>query len=125
MFSLGKGEKLKSKKLIGELYAQGKSVKEFPLKLVFLKKELTTEFPAQMGVTVSKRNFKRAVDRNRIKRLIRESYRSNKPMVYQEINSNYIFMISYLAREEWDFDKITIKMKTLLKKFTQEIKKHE
>ena len=117
MFSLGKREKLKSKKLISELYAEGKSIKAFPLKLVYLKKSYESDFRAQVGVTVSKRNFKKAVDRNRIKRLMRESYRLEKQTLYSELKPHYIFMISYLAREEWEYENIRMKMKTLLMKF--------
>ena len=66
--TLGKEERLKSKKLIERLYKEGNSVKAFPLRMIFLQTEHTSKFPSQVGVSVTKRNFKRAVDRNRIKR---------------------------------------------------------
>ena len=74
-FTFGKPEKLKSRKLIGKLFEDGKSVKKFPVRLVYLQTNHTSDFPVQAGFSVPKRNFKRAVDRNRIKRLIRESFR--------------------------------------------------
>ncbi len=120
-FTLGKEERLKSKKLIERLYAEGKSVKSFPLRMVYLQTTHTSNFSAQVGISVPKRNFKRAVDRNRIKRLMRESYRLQKHIVYNSVDKPYIFMISYLAKEEWEYTKIAQKMKFLLTNFITEI----
>ena len=69
-----KEEKLKSKKLIDALFSEGQSVAAFPLRLVYLETTFTETILAKTGVSVSKRNFKTAVQRNRIKRLLRESY---------------------------------------------------
>ena len=102
-FTLGREERLKSRKLIGKLYEEGKSIKVFPLRMVYLQTEHTSNYPAQVGVSVPKRNFKRAVDRNRIKRLLRESYRKEKHTVYSEANKPFVFMISYLAKDEWKY----------------------
>ena len=124
-FTLGKEERLKSKKLIGRLYEEGKVVKVFPLRMVYVQTEHTSKFPAQVGVSVPKRNFKSAVDRNRIKRLMRETYRKEKHIVYNAANKPYVFMISYLAKEEWNYADIERKMQLLLTKFTQEIHQHE
>ncbi len=65
----GKAEKLKSRKLVEELFARGKSVHLFPIRISykFLAVEADDKATMQVGVSVSKRNFKRAVDRNRIK----------------------------------------------------------
>ena len=71
-FTLGKEERLKSRKLIGRLYTEGETIKKFPLRMVYLQTEHTSNYPAQVGVSVPKRLFKKAVDRNRIKRLLRE-----------------------------------------------------
>ncbi|MDG2195023.1 MAG: ribonuclease P protein component [Polaribacter sp.] len=122
-FTLGKAERLKSKKLIDRLYEEGTSIKVFPLRMVFLQTEHTSEFPAQVGVSVSKRNFKNAVDRNRIKRLMREAYRKQKHTVYNELDIPYIFMISYLGKTAQKHDVIEDKMDKLLVLFLQEIKK--
>ena len=77
-FTYSKDEKLKKRKLIKELFDNGKAATVFPLRVIYLKKDHNGNFPVQTGVSVSKRNFKRAVDRNRIKRLMREAYRLNK-----------------------------------------------
>ncbi|MDY0780402.1 ribonuclease P protein component [Tenacibaculum sp. IB213877] len=124
-FTLGKEERLKSRKLIGRLYTEGKTVKVFPLRMVYLQTEHTSDFPAQVGVSVPKRNFKRAVDRNRIKRLLREAYRKQKFTVYDSVNKPYVFMISYLAKEEWKYADIEKKMSKLLSLFVEEILKDE
>ncbi|MGG8496003.1 ribonuclease P protein component [Tenacibaculum sp. TC6] len=124
-FTLGKEERLKSRKLIGRLYEEGKSIKVFPLRMVYIQTEHTSEYPAQVGVSVPKRNFKRAVDRNRLKRLLRESYRKEKHIVYSELNKPYVFMISYLAKEEWKYADIELKMKKLITLFIAEIHNNE
>jgi ribonuclease P protein component len=76
---LGKKEKLKSRKQIESLFAGGKSFAVFPIRVTYSFLPAGEEDPlAQIGVTVSKKYFKRAVDRNRIKRLLREAYRLQK-----------------------------------------------
>lgn len=124
-YTLGKEERLKSRKLIGRLYTEGQSIKAFPLRMVYIQTEHTSNYPAQVGVSVPKRNFKRAVDRNRIKRLLRESYRLQKNIVYTAIDKPYVFMISYLAKDEWKYADIEHKMEKLLTKFVEEITKNE
>ncbi len=124
-FTLGREERLKSRKLIGKLYEEGKSIKVFPLRMVYLQTEHTSNYPAQVGVSVPKRNFKRAVDRNRIKRLLRESYRKEKHTIYSEADKPFVFMISYLAKDEWKYADIEMKMKKLLSNFITEINKDE
>jgi ribonuclease P protein component len=99
-FSLKKAERLSSKKIIDKLFAEGDSILQYPLKIVFLETEIPTEFAAQAGFTASKRNFKRAVARNRIKRLLRESYRLNKHILYNQLNNRQLALfILYIGKE--------------------------
>ena len=121
--TLGKEERLKSKKLIERLYKERNSVKAFPLRMIFLQTEHTSKFPSQVGVSVPKRNFKRAVDRNRIKRLLRESYRLQKEIVYNNLEEPYVFMISYIGKEECTYESLFLKMETLLTLFVNQTKK--
>tara|TARA_R110001592_G_scaffold74961_1_gene227281 strand:- start:5249 stop:5644 length:396 start_codon:yes stop_codon:yes gene_type:complete len=121
--TLGKLERLKSRKLIGRLYAEGNSVKAFPLRMMYLQTAHTSNFPAQVGVSVAKRNFKKAPDRNRLKRLMRETYRLQKEIVYDNLQDPYVFMISYIGREEHPYDELLIKMNKLLNLFILEAKK--
>ena len=124
-FTLRREERLKSKKLIAKLYEDGKSFKVFPLRIIYLQTEHISNYPVQIGFSVPKRNFKRAVDRNKIKRLLRESYRKEKYTIYSQSNKKFIFMISYLAKEDKGYAEIEIKMKKLLTNFITEINKNE
>ena len=120
--TLGKQERLKSKKLIEKLYAEGDSVKAFPLRMMYVQTAHTSEFPCQVGVSVAKRNYKLAVDRNRLKRLMRETYRLQKQIVYNNLDEPYVFMISYIGREEIKYEDLYLKMQKLLTLFTDKVK---
>lgn len=120
-FAFTKKEKLKSKKLIEQLFAEGKSVSNFPIKLVYLKTELSFDVPIQAGVTVPKKNFKSAVKRNRIKRLMRESYRLNKALVFNNSKGTFAFLFLYLGKEMPDYSLIEENLKAALHKFKKKI----
>ena len=120
--TLGKQERLKSKKLIEKLYAEGDSVKTFPLRMMYVQTAHTSEFPCQVGVSVAKRNYKLAVDRNRLKRLMRETYRLQKQIVYNNLDKPYVFMISYIGREEIKYEDLYLKMEKLLTLFIDKVK---
>jgi len=122
-FSFPKREKLKSKKLIEQLFAEGIGVTNYPIKLVYLKTNFDDGSKCKVGVTASKRNFKSAVKRNRIKRLMRESYRLNKHLIFNNIESNFAFMFLYLGKEMPSQSKITDAMIPLMRKFVDEIAK--
>ncbi len=80
-FGLSKTERLKSRKQIDELFEKGRGFSQFPIRVSY---QFTTAVDGpllQIGVTASKRHFKKAVDRNRIKRLLREAYRLQKQLV--------------------------------------------
>jgi ribonuclease P protein component len=93
-------EKLKSKKLIERLFSEGQSIGQYPLRMVYLESKLPVDSLLQAGVSVSKRNFKKAVSRNRIKRLLREAYRHNKSLLFNNLPTAYAFMILYIGKEE-------------------------
>jgi len=121
-FTFRKKEKLKSKKLIEQLFEHGNSISLFPLRMVYSKIEHASNYPVQAGFSVSRRKFKKAVDRNRIKRLMRESYRKNKHILYQNIEDTYILMFTYIDEKEYKYVDIEEKMIHLLKKFLQKTK---
>ena len=117
MFTYNKKEKLKSKKLIEQLFAEGQSVSAYPLKLIYLPIDFDDSVLLKTGVTVSKRKFKNAVDRNRIKRLMREAYRLNKAVIFNNITTQYALMILYIGNDGITFEVLDTKMKVLLNKF--------
>lgn len=114
-------EKLKSKKLITQLFAEGKSVSAYPLRLVYLKTEFTDGAVIKTGVSVPKRQFKKAVDRIRIKRLLREAYRLNKAHYISNTSINFAFMILYIGKDGTTFEEVNSKMKHLFTLFLKKI----
>jgi ribonuclease P protein component len=122
-FTYKKQEKLKSKKLIKRLFEEGNKISVFPIRLLYLKVEHESNYLVQAGVTVSKKNFKYAVDRNRIKRLLRETYRLNKPFLYEKIDKKYIFMFIYLGKEEMKYTVLDEKMKEIMQQLLNKINK--
>lgn len=91
-FKLTRNERLKSRKQIEYLFLKGKTFHEPP---VFVRWNFTSyeqDFPVRVMFSVSKKKFKRAVDRNRIKRLMREAYRKNKWLVYDELTKKGKFL---------------------------------
>ncbi len=82
--SFGKAERLNSKKLMDELFNKGSSFVLYPFRIYWMKHEQIVPSKIQVLISVPKKNFPLAVDRNRIKRLMREAYRKNK---LQHINS--------------------------------------
>ncbi|MFK7781555.1 ribonuclease P protein component [Psychroserpens sp.] len=120
-FKFPKKEKLKSQKLIEQLFSEGKSVTAFPLRMVYLKITSNDDIQFKTGVSVSKRSFKNAVDRNRIKRLLREAYRLNKSTYFNNISGSYALMILYISKDGTDFDSVETKMKLLLDAFSKKV----
>jgi len=121
-FTLKKEEKLKSKRLIGELFEQGKSISKFPLRLVYLQAEHSSEYPIQVAFSAPKRKFKKAVIRNRVKRLMREAYRKNKHILYNSVQEKHIIMFTYIDENELKYVELEEKLIFLLKKLLEKIK---
>jgi len=86
-FGLPKSERLKSRKQIDALFAGGKSFAQFPIRVSYQLSSAAEKSGLQIGVTASKRYFKKAVDRNRIKRLLREAYRLQKGDVLLQLKT--------------------------------------
>lgn len=120
-FTYPKNEKLKSHNTIGLLFSEGKSVSKYPLRLVYVENPNSDE-KIKIGVSVSKRYFKKAVDRNRYKRLLRESYRLNKHILLESSEKKYAFMLLYQTNEKLTFQEIEEKTIALFEKFLIQIK---
>ena len=117
-FGFPKAERLKSRKQIEALFAGGKSVSVFPVRAVY--ELLPAEEPGlKVGVSASKRYFKKAVDRNRIKRLLRETYRLQKEELVLQVKeaglSGAVFFL-YTDKTLPSFDVTKTAMAKCLKK---------
>jgi ribonuclease P protein component len=131
-FTYPKNEKLKSKITIGLLFSEGKSVSKYPLRLVYYSGSLEnpesrpeasgseTGQKIKMGVSVSKKHFKRAVDRNYFKRVLRETYRLNKHLLLDNLDKPYAFMLFYQSKERLSYEEINTKTIQLFEKFLQQ-----
>ncbi|WP_299209648.1 ribonuclease P protein component [uncultured Dokdonia sp.] len=116
-----KKEKLTSKKIIDALFIEGQSVKAFPLRIVFIETPLPyPEITIQASVSVSKRNHKLAVTRNRIKRLMREAYRIHKNMIDTK-GTTFAILIIYTGRDVITYQEMERTMVKLLKRFNDAI----
>ncbi|MGV8993451.1 MAG: ribonuclease P protein component [Flavobacterium sp.] len=124
-FSYGKEEKLKSKKLIEALFIERQSVAKYPLRLAFKKLEvedpISEKAELQVAVSVSKKHFKKAVDRNYFKRVLRESYRLNKHLILDKIAGKYALMLLYQTKDRLTYEEINEKTIQLFEKFVAKI----
>jgi len=112
-----KEERLTNKKLFEQLFSEGKQLKIFPFRLVYLPKKLEIPTPVQVALAVPKRLIKKAVQRNRIKRQMRETYRTNKHLIYSNCTESYILIITFIDTKEWKSEALGEKMKILIEKF--------
>ena len=112
---LPKDERLKGRHWFGVLFEQGQNIKRFPLKLVHTTVTETTNH--LFGVSVPKRNVPKAVNRNRIKRQIREAYRLNKSLAGTQ-DFGALFFI-YQGRESLPYARIEQAVKDLLVRYAQ------
>ncbi|WP_018341365.1 ribonuclease P protein component [Cytophaga aurantiaca] len=116
LYSFPKKEKLTSKIVIDRLFKDGQSRFKYPFRVLFLSDETYSESFPQLVISVSKRNFKRAVDRNRIKRLIREAYRLQKEELLSLFPSRPSYVaILYTAKEEIQLKELKKKLYLIIK----------
>ena len=118
-FTYPKIEKLKSKTSIDLLFSEGNSVSKFPLRLVYVENKEANAPLLKMGVSVSKKYFKRAVDRNYFKRVLRETYRLNKHLLLDALEKPYAIMFFYQTKEHLTFQEIEEKTIQLFQKFNE------
>ena len=122
-FTYPKNERLKSKTTIGLLFSEGKSVSKYPLRVVYRLEEANQEEKIKIGVSVSKKYFKKAVDRNYFKRVLRETYRLNKHLLLENLEQSYSIMFFYQTKDRLSYQEINTKTVQLFEKFLQQINK--
>ena len=124
-FGFPKAERLKSRKRIDELFAKGKAVSVPPVRAIYLFAPAENG-SLQAGVTASKKAFKKAVDRNRVKRLLREAYRLQKEALTEQLKASAkagaVFFV-YTDKTIADFDTIKTAVGKCLEKLSKNVQR--
>jgi ribonuclease P protein component len=127
MYTFKKEERLCNKKLIDKLFHNGSSFLCYPFKASWLLIDEPVQFPVQILFSVSKRRYKHAVDRNLIKRRMREAYRLNKQQHLYDLlngsNKKIVLSIGFIGKEIVEYDFAEKKMLKLLTQLFAEIAK--
>lgn len=116
-FFFKKEERLRSKILIQKLFDEGTIIRLAPFKILILKLDVIMNPPVQILISIPKRNFRKAVHRNLLKRRIREAYRLNKHLLYKELIAKETLLaiaFIYLAEEIPDFHLVEKRIKEAL-----------
>jgi len=119
-YFFGKESKLKSRNVIQQLFSEGKHVLVYPLKAVYIFGN--EKHSLQAGVSASKRNFKKAVDRNKIKRLIREVYRLQKPDLENHLiqnKQNLSIFLMHVGKEMPEYDQLKGSVEKIIKRMVK------
>jgi ribonuclease P protein component len=107
--SFPKGERLSRKQHIDMLFQQGSSMVAYPLRIIYLSVNQELDAPVSLLISIPKKKIRLAVDRNHIKRRIRESYRLRKhdlTQCYTENDKKLLLAFVYLHNERSPFVKI-------------------
>ena len=122
--SFSKPEHLCGEKRITRLFTQGEAFIAYPLRVVFIIEPTRDNVPSSVLVSVPKKRFKRAVKRNRLKRLMREAYRLNKTLLIEKLEEKHLqvhIAFNYVSDDELDFATVEKKMKLSLQKLVDRI----
>ena len=118
--TFGKNEKLKSRKAFDELFSGGKTFVSHPIRFVY-KIKPKEDYDIRVGVSVSKKKCKHAVDRNLLKRRSREAYRLNKLMIEASEKYSIDMVMIYTSSKHQPFEVIEQSIKVLLEKLNEAI----
>jgi len=125
--TFNKNERLSSRKIISALFEKGKVVTVFPFRLNWMVTSLSSGSPAQIAFSVPVKNFRHAVDRNRIKRQMREVYRKNKSSLYALLKDHQIqcaVMVVFIGKSKLSFEEIEKNLNLTLLRFEEALKKY-
>lgn len=128
IYSFHKEERLCSKKLLEKLFNNGSSFLLYPFRVTWIySSSLDQDFPVQLLTAVPKKRFKSSVDRNAIKRKIKEAYRLNKGLyLYTQLQQNKILLsLNYVGNQIHDFDFIQKKLLATFSLLLKKMKEHE
>ena len=120
--SFHKTERLNSKIIFDELITTGSTIKKYPFILVWKKLNVDQSYPIRIAFSVSKKRFPLAVDRNEIKRKIREAYRIKKSDIYASINNNYAVLLIYTPKKKIKKDLLNYKLTLVFERFINDVK---
>lgn len=114
MYTFNKEERLCSRKHLDLLFKNGSSFLLYPFRVSYLFIDVATTVPAQVVINVPKKRYKRAVDRNLLKRRIREAYRLNKEEnFYSQLPTDkglLLFSIQFVGKKKYEFSFIQKKL---------------
>ena len=107
-YTFKKNERLRRKKMVDKLFLKGKSLMAFPLRIQYMLEDKQDDAAVQILVSVPKKRFKRAVDRNLLKRRIKEAYRLNKQSLICQIADDKTLVIAciYSSNEILNYEVI-------------------
>jgi len=120
MQTFTKAERLSGKIEIERLFQTGKSFHFAPFKIIW-KETTDSTVPAKIVISVPKRLFKKAVDRNRIKRITREAYRKNKNSFYTDINKKVVLMFIFTSKTIIEYKEMEEKIISILQRLGKNI----
>ncbi len=127
-FTFKKNERLCSRTDIQELFTKGKSFVKYPFRVTYMPLQSDEKVTVQLLISVSKKRFKRAYKRNRVKRLVREAYRLNKHQLCADLDAQNLQLavaLIFLPNELPDFTTVEKGMKKALKKIRTDIASNE
>lgn len=125
--SFKKAERLSSKKTIEGLFSRGKSSFNYPIKFVWLQIADDSPFPVKVLVTASKKKVRKAVERNKVKRRLREAYRRNKTPLFESLmktNRKLALGIIYLGKNTGNYEEIEQKIIELITRLIEDNEKY-
>lgn len=123
-YTFGKEERLCRKKVIDNLFSNGKSFYSNPFRVIYVKEGIENAFPAQVLITISRKAYRNATERNRIRRKIREAYRYSKEEFYLSLQKSGLkcaFVLIFNGNPNLSTDDLRQKINQCLKRLIREL----